>query len=148
MLFKAQTFIASTTSGLLFRLTLTSAGGNHRLTSHPFSRPSSSLSLARLLPSFFASSSNRPSSNISTEPGNINSVALGATNSTGGRDLWALVDTRVQRWDMKAEGWEEVLLDEEVAGIIRFAVRDAFGEGVEQDNARMDLELLDIAIDE
>jgi hypothetical protein len=48
---------------------------------------------------------------------------------------------------MKSEGWEQILLDEEVAGVIRVAVREAFGQGVEQDNARMDLELVDLTID-
>jgi nuclear pore complex protein Nup133 len=48
---------------------------------------------------------------------------------------------------MKSEGWEEPLLDEEIAGVARSALRTAFGESVEQDNARLDLELVDIAID-
>lgn len=48
---------------------------------------------------------------------------------------------------MRSEGWEEILSDEEVASLLRSAVRGAFGTSVEQDDARMDLELLDLAID-
>ncbi|KAJ7940617.1 Non-repetitive/WGA-negative nucleoporin C-terminal-domain-containing protein [Mycena leptocephala] len=89
----------------------------------------------------------RVSPGITPEIGNISSIALGGQTPTGGKELWALVDTRVQRWEMKSEGWEEPLLDEEIAGVARSALRTAFGESVEQDNARLDLELVDIAID-
>ncbi|KAJ7905514.1 Non-repetitive/WGA-negative nucleoporin C-terminal-domain-containing protein [Mycena olivaceomarginata] len=133
-------------SGLLFRLVLTSAGGKHHLTSHPFSRPSSGLSLSRLIPSFLSPS---PSSSqpLTPEVGNISSIALGGQTPTGGKELWALVDTRVQRWEMKSEGWEEPLLDEEIAGVARSALRTSFGASVNQDNSQLDLELVDIAID-
>lgn len=143
---KPQTYILSTSSGLLFRLVLTSAGGKHHLTPHPFSRPSSGLSLSRLIPSFLSSS---PSSSqpLTPEVGNISSIALGGQTPTGGKELWALVDTRVQRWEMKSEGWEEPLLDEEIAGVARSALRTAFGASVNQDNSQLDLELVDIAID-
>jgi nuclear pore complex protein Nup133 len=100
------------------------------------------------MPSLFSSSpSASNASYITPEPGNINAISLGDKTITGGREVWALVDTRIQRWDMKSEGWEQLLLDEEVASIVRTAVREAFGQGVEQDNARMDLELVDLAID-
>ncbi|KAJ7111560.1 hypothetical protein C8R43DRAFT_1091558 [Mycena crocata] len=143
-----QTYIISTSSGLLFRLTLTSAGGKHHLTSHAFSRPAAGLSLSRLIPSFLApsgSSSYHPP--LTPETGNISSIVLGGQTPSGGWELWALVDTRVQRWEMKTEGWEEPLLDEEIAGVARSALRTAFGESVEQDNAKLDLELVDFAID-
>ncbi|KAJ7046830.1 hypothetical protein C8F04DRAFT_1227029 [Mycena alexandri] len=143
-----QTYILSTSSGLLFRLILTSAGGKHHLTSHPFSRPSTGLSLSRLIPSFLSSaSSSSHHSPLTPEVGNISSIALGGQTPTGGRELWALVDTRVQRWEMKSEGWEEPLLDEEIAEVARSALRSAFGDTVEQDNSQLDLELVDIAID-
>ncbi|KAF8892544.1 Non-repetitive/WGA-negative nucleoporin C-terminal-domain-containing protein [Infundibulicybe gibba] len=142
----AQTYVASTTSGTLFRLILTSAGGKYHLASHAFSRPTPSMSFSRLIPSIFSTST--PSSRvISAEPGNISSITMGAQTSTGGRDIWALVDTRVQRWDMKSEGWEELLIDSEITNNLRIAVRETFGEGVEKDNARLDLELVDLAID-
>ncbi|KAJ7774554.1 hypothetical protein DFH07DRAFT_102982 [Mycena maculata] len=144
----AQTYILSTSSGLLFRLILTSAGGKHHLTSHAFSRPTTGLSLARLLPSFLSPSpSTSHQAPLTPEVGNISSIALGGQTPTGGRELWALVDTRVQRWEMKSEGWEEPLLDEEIAGVARSALRSAFGDSVEQDNAKLDLELVDLAID-
>ncbi|KAF7338280.1 Methyltransferase type 11 [Mycena venus] len=131
-----QTYILSTSSGLLFRLVLTSAGGKHHLTSHAFSRPSSGLSLASFIPSFFAPS---PSSSqpLTPEVGNISSIALGGPKP----------DRRQGRWEMKSEGWEEPLLDEEIAGVARSALRTAFGDSVEEDNAKLDLELVDIVID-
>ncbi|KAJ6596941.1 hypothetical protein DFH09DRAFT_1403501 [Mycena vulgaris] len=143
-----QKYILSTSSGLLFRLILTSAGGKHHLTSHAFSRPATGLSLSRLIPSFLSPSpSGSHHSALTPEVGNISSIALGGQTPTGGRELWALVDTRVQRWEMKSEGWEEPLLDQEIAGVARSALRSAFGDNVEQDNAKLDLELVDIAID-
>ncbi|KAJ6547586.1 hypothetical protein B0H19DRAFT_1266498 [Mycena capillaripes] len=143
-----QTYVLSTSSGLFFRLILTSAGGKHHLTSHAFSRPTTGLSLARLIPSFLSPSpSSSHQSPLTPEVGNISSIALGGQTPTGGRELWALVDTRVQRWEMKTEGWEEPLLDQEIAGVARSALREAFGESVEQDNAKLDLELVDIAVD-
>ncbi|KAJ6502530.1 hypothetical protein C8R45DRAFT_622368 [Mycena sanguinolenta] len=141
-----QTYVLSTSSGLLFRLVLTSAGGKHHLTSHAFSRPSSGLSLARLIPSFFSASSSG-SQTLTPEVGNISSIALGGQTPTGGKELWALVDTRVQRWEMKSEGWEEPLLDEEIAEVARSALRTAFGSSVREDDSQLDLELVDIAID-
>ncbi|KAJ7632668.1 hypothetical protein FB45DRAFT_978375 [Roridomyces roridus] len=143
----AQTYILSTSSGLLFRLILTSAGGKHHLTTHPFSRPATGLSLSRLIPSFLAPSQSSSQNPLTPEVGNVSSIALGARTPTGGTDLWALVDTRIQRWEMKLEGWEEPLLDEEIAGVARSALRSAFGDSVEKDNARLDLELVDLAID-
>ncbi|KAJ6630853.1 hypothetical protein B0H10DRAFT_2160229 [Mycena sp. CBHHK59/15] len=143
-----QTYILSTSFGLLLRLALTSAGGKYHLTPNPFSRPATGLSLSRLIPSLFSpspSGSHQPP--LVPEVGNISSIALGGKTPTGGRDLWALVDTRVQRWEMKTEGWEEPLLDEEIAGVARSALRNAFGASVERDNARLDLELVDIVID-
>ncbi|KAK0469814.1 Non-repetitive/WGA-negative nucleoporin C-terminal-domain-containing protein [Desarmillaria tabescens] len=139
-----QTYIASTTSGVLFRLTLTYSGGNLRLASHTFARPASSLSLSRLYSSFFVSSGSKTP--LISEPGNISALALGRATVDGG-EIWALIDTRIQLWELKAEGWEDIIRDDEVSEIIRAALRDAFGNSVEQDDANVDLELLDIAVD-
>nr|GAT53189.1 methyltransferase type 11 [Mycena chlorophos] len=139
-----QTYILSTSSGSLFRLVLTSTGGKHHLTVHAFSRPSSGLSLSRLIP--FLSPASLNSARITPELGNINSVALGGPTATGGRELWVLVDTRVQRWEMRPEGWEEPLLDEDISAIAQAALRESL-ENVEDDDARLDLELVDLAVD-
>ncbi|KAK0500496.1 hypothetical protein EDD18DRAFT_1307884 [Armillaria luteobubalina] len=139
-----QTYIASTTSGVLFRLMVTSSGGNLRLTSHAFARPTSSLSLTRLYSSFFPSSGSKTP--LASEPGNVSAVALGRETVDGG-EIWALIDTRIQLWELKAEGWEDIIRDDEVSEIIRAALRDTFGSSVEQDDANLDLELLDIAVD-
>ncbi|KAK7014839.1 methyltransferase type 11 [Favolaschia claudopus] len=141
-----QTYVLSTSSGSFFRLILTSAGGKHHLTPHAFSRPSGGLSLARLIPSFL-SSAPTGSQTLTPELGNVSSLAIGGETPTGGRELWALVDTRVQRWELKSEGWEEPHLDEDLADITRSALRTAFGAKVEEDNSRLDLELVDIAVD-
>uniref|UniRef100_A0A0W0FLK8 Uncharacterized protein n=1 Tax=Moniliophthora roreri TaxID=221103 RepID=A0A0W0FLK8_MONRR len=143
-----QTYVASTTSGSLFRLVLTSTGGKYHIASHLFSRPAQHLSLSRLIPSLFSSTpASSSTAQINLEPGNISSLALGATTVEGGREIWALVDSRVQKWDMKLDGWEEVILDEDVGDTIRAAVRKTFGDSVEKDDAKMDLELVDVAVD-
>ena len=82
------------------------------------------------------------------EPGNISSLALGAKTLMGSKEVWVLVDTRVQKWDVKSEGWEEALLDEDVADIIRSLLRKTLGQSVSDDDANLDLELLDLAVDE
>ncbi len=139
LLHKPQTFIVSTSSGLLFRLILASTAGKQYLTHHAFARPALAMSFSRLLPSIFST----PSSSL--ESGNVNSVALGPKTLSGGREVWALVDTRLQKWDMKLEGWEDLLLDEDVLNVVRRALRTHL-PGVEGDNSRLDLELVDLAV--
>jgi nuclear pore complex protein Nup133 len=58
--------------------------------------------------------------------------------------VWALVDSRIQKWSMKTEGWEEALLDTEVLDAIRLKMRETFGYSVCKDDAELDLELVDI----
>lgn len=72
-------------------------------------------------------------------------MTLGETNPTG-KEVWALVDTRVQKWNMSVEGWEEVVLDVNIAGLLRATVREHF-ENVPEDNVELDLELVDIAVE-
>lgn len=64
----------------------------------------------------------------------------------GGKEVWALIDTRIQKWNMSPEGWEEVLLDVEIAGLLRTAVREAF-ESAPAEDSELDLELVDIAVE-
>ncbi|KAL0570251.1 hypothetical protein V5O48_011713 [Marasmius crinis-equi] len=142
-----QTYAASTTSGSIFRLILTSTGGKYHVATHLFSKPTPQLSLTRLIPSLFSQSPSNTTPQIDVEPGNVSALALGATTVDGGREIWALVEARVQKWDMKLEGWEEILFDEDIADIVRSAVRNTFKESVEHDDARMDLELVDLAVD-
>ncbi|KAF9464745.1 hypothetical protein BDZ94DRAFT_1161306 [Collybia nuda] len=140
-----QTYILSTSHGTLFRLILTSSGGKYHLTYHSFARPSHSLSFSRLLPSIFSSSTSVPTVST-THSRNVNAVALGPQTSTGGREVWALVDTHVQKWDMKSEGWEELIIDENLSSILISTLRDSFGRSVSGDDKHIDLELLDLAI--
>ncbi|KAF5373775.1 hypothetical protein D9758_000587 [Tetrapyrgos nigripes] len=143
-----QTYVVSTTSGILIQLLLTSSGGKYHLTSRQFAKPAPSLSLSRLIPSIFSqSASTSTTSQVTAEPGNVSALALGAKSAEGSREIWALVDSRIQRWDMRLEGWEEVMLDEDVADVVRASIRRTFGDSVENDDAKMDLELLDLAID-
>ncbi|KAF8077905.1 hypothetical protein FPV67DRAFT_1405325 [Lyophyllum atratum] len=141
-----QTYVASTTTGKLFRLTLALSGGKHHLTSHIFARPSQSLSLSRLLPSIFSSAST-PSVTAGLSR-NVSALAFGARTPTGGKEVWALVDTRLQRWSMSPEGWEELLLEGDISVILSSAIRKTFGSRVDDDDKQVDLELLDLAVDD
>ncbi|KAG6866953.1 hypothetical protein C0991_003869 [Blastosporella zonata] len=140
-----QTYVASTTAGNLFRLMLTSSGGKHHLTQHVFARPLPSLSLSRLLPSFF-SSSTTPNI-VYGHSRNISAIALGAKTGAGGREVWAVVDTRLQRWSMSPEGWEQLLMEGDLLGILSAAVRKEFGSRVDVDDQKVDLEIVDLAVD-
>ena len=136
---QSQAFVASTSIGRLFRLTLGSTGGKYHLTSHVFSRPQSSLSLTRIFPLW--------SSTPQTERGYINSVALGNATSIG-REIWVAVDTRIQLWSLRFEGYEELISEEDLGESIREAIRDFTpassrrGSGVE-----LDVELLDVVLE-
>ncbi|KAL7283436.1 hypothetical protein ACG7TL_002866 [Trametes sanguinea] len=136
----AQTFIASTSAGRLFRLVVTSSGGKYHLSLHPFGRPQSSLSLSRLLPSFWSEGELLP------QPGFVSAVAAeelarGAT----GRNVWALIDLRIQQWNMSIEGWEKLLWEEDIGDQTRAAVREQFPNAPESD-VELDLELLDLKL--
>ncbi|KAK2466879.1 hypothetical protein APHAL10511_001137 [Amanita phalloides] len=137
----STTYIASTTKGYLYCISLTS-GGVDRLKYHLFARPSPSMSFTRLLPSLFSSAVAQKS----PEPGNINSIVLGAKTPSGGREVWILIETRVQRWIMHPEGWEELLLDCSILGNLTSALESSLGPERKRP-AELDLELLDLAID-
>ncbi|KIL69792.1 hypothetical protein M378DRAFT_69338 [Amanita muscaria Koide BX008] len=139
----ATTYIASTSLGRLFRVTLTSSGVDDQLKFHSFAPAASSLSLTRLFPSIFASTSAQKL----PESGNINSVALGAWTPSGGRELWALIETRIQKWCMHPEGWEELLLDHAVLSLISESLLDPLKGNHRKERGHLDLELLDIAVD-
>lgn len=103
---QGQIYIASTSHGRLFRLTLTSQSGRHTLSARLFAPPPApGLSLARLLWSTPA-----PQPTL----GNISALALGFGRGEVGRgiaadkELWTLSETRVQRWSLN----KEVLLGE------------------------------------
>jgi nuclear pore complex protein Nup133 len=129
----------STSSGRIFRLTLTSSGGKHHLTLHLFSRPQPSGGLSRFLPSIFS-----PSTTAPAQPENIAALALGA-RAEGGKDVWALLETRLQRWTVSDEGWEELAFDYDIEEGISIAIRNAFPNAPQED-AALDLELLDLHV--
>jgi len=99
---QGQTYIASTSHGRLFRLTLTSQSGRHTLSARLFAPPPApGLSLARLL---WAAPTPQSTS------GNISALALGSGNVSGigkgglaEKELWTLSETRVQRWSLNKE---------------------------------------------
>ena len=104
-----------------------------------FNRPTSMLSLTRLLPTFLSS----PDTQV--EAGNISAVALfDRPEDPTGRDVWTLIDFRIQRWNMSTEGWEELIVDENVMDLIAPQVQTKFAcftNGLE-----LDLELLDLQV--
>ncbi|KAH9934994.1 uncharacterized protein B0H18DRAFT_1082732 [Fomitopsis serialis] len=136
-----HTYLVSTSFGKLWRLTLTASGGGHSLTLHQFGRRQTGLSLTRMIPGLWSAPKLIP------RPGYVNSVALGEGTADGtGQDIWAIVDLRIQRWTMSFEGWEELLLEEDVSGITGTAIRQAF-PSAPLDDAELNLELLDMKLD-
>lgn len=79
-----------------------------------------------------------------TETEAARAVALGERIG-GSREAWALLETRIQRWQLLDEGWEEQLLDEEILGLCSEGIRDAFPSAPAQ-TADLVLELLDLAV--
>ncbi|KAG2157173.1 hypothetical protein DEU56DRAFT_7542 [Suillus clintonianus] len=101
-----QIYIASTSHGRLFRLTLTSQSGRHTLSARLFAPPPTpGLSLARFL---WSTPAPQPTA------GSISALALGSVSgelgrsATADKELWTLSETRVQRWSLN----KEVLLGE------------------------------------
>lgn len=140
---EAQTFIATTSSGHLFRLTLTPTGGKYHLVSRLFARPAPSLSLSRLIPSFFSSSNLSAADAMNAY---VSSIALGKPSATGERVVWTLVNERIQKWELKPEGWEELLLDKNVVELLKSVVKDAFGIKEDRDEF-LDFELIDVGLE-
>ncbi|PSR74094.1 hypothetical protein PHLCEN_2v10050 [Hermanssonia centrifuga] len=133
-----QTYILSTSLGRLFRLVLTASGGKYRVSSHSFNRPPPTLSFSRLLPSFLATP------NLAAEGGNISAVVLSdRPQDSSGSDVWALIDLRLQKWDMSIEGWEELTFDEDISTLIAPEIQARFNVS---DDTEIDLELLDLSV--
>ena len=140
LVYKAKTFIVATSSGHLLRLTLTPTGGKYHLISRLFSRPAPSLSLSRFIPSFFGSSNLSP---VAVMDAHVSSIALGKPSVTGECIVWTLVGERIQKWELKPEGWEDLLSDRSILIFLRSAVRDVFGITEDRDES-MDFELIDL----
>lgn len=118
-------YLAATSTGRIFRLAITSQGGKYTLIARLFAPPTSSpLSLARLL------GWSAPSPTIRPKPGNV--VAL----VSSGNDMFALVETRIQKWSL---GTEELKGEADVAEVARGAIGG--GVGIE------DLEGVDLAVE-
>lgn len=47
---------------------------------------------------------------------------------------------------MSTEGWEEILMDVEVADLVRSALRETFA-GISEEDSELDLELVDMAVE-
>lgn len=71
-------------------------------------------------------------------------MALGDATPAG-REIWVAIDTRIQLWCLRFEGYEELVSEENLGESIREAIRDFTpatsrrGSGVE-----LDVELLDV----
>ncbi|KAJ3533367.1 hypothetical protein NM688_g7291 [Phlebia brevispora] len=134
-----QTYIASTSFGRLFRLILTASGGKYHLSSHSFHRPASGLYLFRLFPTFGSSQE------LPIEGGNINAIAVTERpQDPSGKDVWALIDFRIQRWNMSVEGWEELALDEDVSLYIGTEISSKLANN--KSATELDLEFLDLQV--
>lgn len=76
----------------------------------------------------------------------VSSITLGKSSPIGEREVWVLVSERIQKWELKPEGWEELLLDRSVVGLLKEAVKDELG--IREDNDQsMDFELIDIGFE-
>ena len=106
---------------------------------HAFSRPQSSLSFSRIFPLW--------SSGTQTERGYINSVALGNVTPIG-REIWVVVDTRIQLWSLRFEGYEELISEEDLCESMREAIQEFTPAGSRRGSGvELDVELLDLVIE-
>lgn len=84
-----------------------------------------------------------------TQQGNTFAVAMGGKSATD-RDVWALVDTRLQKWIMATDGWEELKLDVDLLTVVRPALQDSLlGPGSSASGEIfLDVEFLSMAVEE
>lgn len=57
----------------------------------------------------------------------VGSIALGKPSAAGRRIVWTLVGERIQKWELKSEGWEDLLSDINVLTLLESAIRGALG---------------------
>jgi len=81
-------------------------------------------SLSRFIPSFFGSSNIDP---VVVTNAYVGSIALGKPSAAGRRIVWTLVGERIQKWELKSEGWEDLLSDINVLTLLESAIRGALG---------------------
>lgn len=131
-LYKPQTYIAATTSGRLFMVNLTSSGGQIHFTSHVFAGP---VQRTSFIPSLIWGST--PA--VQPEPGNISAVVWYSVEGDQ-RQAWALIESRIQQWDISEGGWETLVCDHDV--------RDTICDAMEiSDSDAVDMELVDMAVE-
>lgn len=128
----------------MFRINLTSVGGKHHLTIHPFSVRGPGFSITGLIPSLFGGSSSREAH---YGFGYISAISFGS-QSQDNRDLWVLVDRRLQLWKLVPGGREELIFTTDLADRVRVAIHANYGEAINTGAGIADLELLDLAVDE
>lgn len=122
---------------------MSSTGGKYHLATRLFSRPPAARGFSSFIPSFLGSSSS-VFHDASDNPQYIRSLALGHQSPLGDREIWALGEEQIQKWVLKAEGWEEKVVDENLAEAVKIVLADAQNVS----DGEMDLELLDLAINE
>jgi len=71
----------------------------------------------------------------------IHAVALGPQSSSGDWDVWVLANGQIQHWNMKALGWEELVLDYNLIPLLSHEVSKTF-----RLTDCQDLELSDLSV--
>ncbi|KDQ07351.1 hypothetical protein BOTBODRAFT_192479 [Botryobasidium botryosum FD-172 SS1] len=104
------TYIATTTFGRLFRLTITTVSGKSQVIAAPFTRSQSVFS--RVTSTFFSSAS------ASVETGAVAAVAIGQGSLRDGRDIWVLTERLLQKWRISGDSWEQVLLEQDIRPLV------------------------------
>ena len=140
---KAQTYILSTSYGVLYRLVLTSTGGKYHISVHIFARPAPTHTFSRLTSFFLPSAASTSSLDVKDSSKHIHAVAVGPSSVSGDRDIWALANGRVQQWSLKSEGWEEPVTDEDLTSLLSEKVVEKMSSSGLQ--SCEDLELSDLA---
>jgi len=100
-------------------------------------------SFSCLIPSFFSSGANQ-AYDVKDKTKHIHAIALGLQATNGGHQVWALANGRVQLWDVKFEGWENLILDNDLVELLSEEVSRKFDIG--DHDPKQDLELSDLAV--
>ncbi|EJD02313.1 uncharacterized protein FOMMEDRAFT_124682 [Fomitiporia mediterranea MF3/22] len=130
-------FVATTSTGRLFLLSITSTEGRFRVASHPFTLTRPQGTMERLRSGFWGE---KPPS---YSGGFITAASVTDVNDEG-FEVWICADMKVVRWTVLYKGWEQFEAEEDIEQKLLPPLEEAFKV---TSGALSDLELLDIAFD-
>ncbi|KAG9005375.1 hypothetical protein FRB90_010415 [Tulasnella sp. 427] len=138
-------YVALTSNGRLFRVTITTHNGKSQLVATLFGGGGTSVfyrATTALLPFLGAQSAIPGSSEVAL------ALAFGQRRPRQGRDVWVLTQNQLQRWSVRVDSWEQLEQQIDVRQLIGASMEQAIDipGGMKRAAATYDFELLDVGV--